>query len=198
MIYLLLLLEFMKIGVFTFGGGYAMIPIVKETVLTHNWMSESEFYDFIGVCESTPGPIAVNIATYVGSTQGGILGSIVATIGIILPSFIIILLIASILKHFLKNKYVQGFLSGIKPVVLGLILSAGITLFLKNIGYENSTTFHISYASLICFGILLLIMIIWRYGFKKKMNTVVFILLSAAIGIGVCALMKYGFGLSIQ
>ncbi len=194
MIYLLLLLEFMKIGVFTFGGGYAMIPIVKETVLAHQWMSEAEFYDFIGVCESTPGPIAVNIATYVGSTQGGIFGSIIATIGIILPSFIIILLIASILKHFLKNRYVQGFLSGIKPVVLGLILSAGLTLLLKNLGFQNTTTFHISYNSLICFGILSFIMVVWRYGFKKKMNTVVFILLSAVIGIGVCTLTKYGFG----
>ena len=90
MILFTLFIEFFKIGLFTIGGGYAMIPLVKETVLNYNWLSESEFYDFIGICESTPGPIAVNMATYVGSTQGGILGSICATLGVILPSFIII------------------------------------------------------------------------------------------------------------
>ena len=100
MIYLLLFLEFLKIGLFTFGGGYAMIPLIRETVVARMWLTENEFYDFIGICESTPGPIAINMATYVGSTQAGFLGAVCATIGVILPSFIIIILIASILKHF--------------------------------------------------------------------------------------------------
>ena len=98
--YLYLFLEFFKIGLFTFGGGYAMIPLVKETVLTHNWLTEEQFYNFLGVCESTPGPIAINMATYVGNVQGGILGSLIASIAVILPSFIIILIIAAILKNF--------------------------------------------------------------------------------------------------
>ena len=97
-IYLLLFLEFFKIGLFTFGGGYAMIPLVKEVVLEYGWLTESEFYNFIGICESTPGPIAINMATYIGARQGDLLGSICATVGVILPSFIIIILIAALLK----------------------------------------------------------------------------------------------------
>ena len=108
MIYLKLFYEFFLIGLFTFGGGYAMIPLVRELVLDNNWLTEPEFYDFIGVCESTPGPIAVNMATYIGANEGGILGSICATLGVVLPSFIIILIIAMISKKFIKNKYVQG------------------------------------------------------------------------------------------
>ena len=103
MIYLELFYEFFIIGLFTFGGGYAMIPLIKETVLTNEWLTIDEFYRFVGVCESTPGPIAVNMATYVGSTQGGFLGSICATLGVVLPSFIIILLIAMLLKNFVKK-----------------------------------------------------------------------------------------------
>ena len=122
MIYLLLFFEFFKIGLFTFGGGFAMIPLVEEVVLQHNWLSESAFYNFIGVCESTPGPIAINMATYVGSMQGGLLGSIVATLGVVLPSFIIILIIASVLKKFTDNKYFKAFIKGVKPVVVALIL----------------------------------------------------------------------------
>ena len=93
MIYLRLFLEFFKVGLFTFGGGYAMIPLIKEMVLKYGWLTETQFYDFIGVCETTPGPIAVNMATYIGSVNGGFLGSLVATIGVVLPSFIIILMI---------------------------------------------------------------------------------------------------------
>ena len=97
-IYLILFFEFFKIGLFTFGGGYAMIPLVREVVLEYGWMSEDAFTNFIGVCESTPGPIAVNMATYVGSSTGGIIGSIMATIGVVLPSMIIIILILTLLK----------------------------------------------------------------------------------------------------
>ena len=117
MIYLQLFFEFFLIGLFTFGGGYAMIPLVREMVLENGWLTESQFYDFIGVCESTPGPIAINMATFVGSDQAGILGSACATLGVVLPSFIIILIIAMVSGKFLKNKYVQRALNGIKAVV---------------------------------------------------------------------------------
>ena len=104
MIYLYLFLEFFKIGLFTFGGGYAMIPLVEETVLKYGWATENEFYNLIGVCESTPGPIAVNMATYIGSTVGGFFGSLLATLGVILPAFIIMLIISALLKNFSSNK----------------------------------------------------------------------------------------------
>ncbi|MEG1535501.1 MAG: chromate transporter, partial [Clostridia bacterium] len=116
-----LFITFFKIGLFTFGGGYAMIPLIKEEVIGHGWLTEKLILDFIGISESTPGPIAVNLATFVGSSQGGFLGAMCATIGVVLPSFIIILIIAAVFKNFSKNKYVAMIMKGIKPVILGLI-----------------------------------------------------------------------------
>ena len=188
MIYLELFLEFFKIGLFTFGGGYAMIPLLRETVLNHSWLSEEMFYDFIGVCEATPGPIAVNMATYVGATQAGFLGSIIATLGVVIPSFIIIVLIASILKRFIKNKYVIGFLDGVKPVILGLILSSGFILAMKAIGYVNLNTFNFSLEGIIIISILAIIMIVHKYILKKKFNTILFIFISAGVGILICSI----------
>lgn len=97
-----LFLTFLKIGAFTFGGGYGMVSLVRETVISNGWLTESEFLNFIAVSESTPGPLAVNMATFIGSTQGGILGSFLATLGVVLPSFVIILLIAAVLKNLMK------------------------------------------------------------------------------------------------
>ena len=139
------------IGLFTIGGGYAMIPLVRELVLKYNWMSETEFYNFLGVCESTPGPIAINMATYIGSTQGGLLGSILATLGVVLPSFIIIILVASILKKVIKNKYFQAFLNGVKPVVIALIFGTGLMLVIKCIGFININEFSFDFISFIIF-----------------------------------------------
>ena len=188
-IYLLLFLEFFKIGLFTFGGGYAMIPLVKEVVLKYGWLTEDGFYNFIGVCESTPGPIAINMATFVGAEQGGILGSIVATLGVVLPSFIIILLVASLLKRFIKNKYVQFFLKGVKPVVLGLILSTGLVLLAKVIGYNSLQSFSLDLASIICFAIILGIYLLSKFVFKKKVGNILLICISAVVGILVCVIM---------
>ena len=125
LIYWQLFFEFFKIGLFTFGGGYAMIPLVREVVIKYNWASETEFYNFLGVCESTPGPVAINMATYVGSTQAGFLGSLCSTLGVVLPSLIIIILVASIMKNLIKNKHFQAFLDGVKPVVVSLISATG-------------------------------------------------------------------------
>ena len=100
MIYLTLFIEFFKVGLFSFGGGFGMIPLIQDAVIRHNWMSEDAFYNFIGVCESTPGPIAVNMATYVGYTVGGVPGAIVATIGEVTPSIIVILIVAAMLAKF--------------------------------------------------------------------------------------------------
>ena len=189
MIYLYLFLEFFKIGLFTFGGGYAMIPLVKEVVLKYGWLTEEGFYNFIGVCESTPGPIAINMATFVGAEQGGILGSVVATLGVVLPSFIIILLVASLLKRFIKNKYVQAFLKGVKPVVLGLILSTGLVLLAKVVGYQSLELFDFDLASVICFAIILAIYLLTKLVFKKKINNILLICMSAVIGLVVCVIL---------
>ncbi len=183
MIYLTLFYEFFKIGLFTFGGGYAMIPLVKDTAINVFGLAEGQFYDLLGICESTPGPIAVNMATFVGSFEGGILGSIMATLGVVLPSFIIILLIAAILKNFIENQYFKGFIKGVKPVVIALISATGLVLLIKCIGYIPGEKFKFNLVSAICF---ILIFAIYNASikiFKKKISAVVLIMISAVLGI---------------
>lgn len=188
MIYLTLFLEFFKIGLFCFGGAFGMLPLIEETVVSHGWLTESAFYDFVGVCESTPGPIAVNVATYIGSLQGGFLGSLCATLGTVLPSFLIILLIASVLKNFTENKFFKGFIKGVQPVVIALILSTGATLLAKAFGYVSLQEFQIDWICIVIFALLCGIYFGVKKLFKKKLSAVWLILISCALGIGVCSL----------
>lgn len=184
MIYLQLFYEFFIIGLFTFGGGYAMIPLIQDVVVKNEWLAIEEFYNFIGICESTPGPIAVNMATYVGSTQGGILGSVCATLGVVLPSFIIILLIAALLNKLTSNKYFKNFIKGVRPVIVSLILFAGIKLLIKCIGIDIHTLkVSFSYISLIIFGLIIGIYLLITKVFKKKLSAIYIILISAVFGI---------------
>lgn len=190
MIYLTLFLEFFKIGLFFFGGAFGMIPLIEETVRNHGWLTESGFYDLIGVCESTPGPIAVNMATYIGATQGGLWGSLVATLGVVLPSFFIILLIASVMRNLTQSKYFKGFMRGVKPVVVGLILSTGSLLFIKAIGYAGLREFRVDVVSVIIFVLLAGIYFGMLYIKKKKMSSVKLILLAAGLGVGVSLVLE--------
>lgn len=184
MIYLQLFYEFFIIGLFTFGGGYAMIPLIQDVVVKNEWLTLEEFYNFIGVCESTPGPIAVNMATYIGSTQGGILGSVCATFGVVLPSFIIILLIAAVLNKLTSNKYFKNFIKGVRPVIVSLILFAGIKLLIKCIGIDIHTLeVSFSYLSLIILGLIIGIYLLITKVFKKKLSAIYIILISAVFGI---------------
>lgn len=190
MIYITLFIEFFKIGLFSFGGGFSMLPLLQDAISRHNWMTEEAFYNFIGICESTPGPIAVNMATYVGSTQAGIAGGIIATLGIITPSFCIILLIASLLKNITENKYVQRFLYGIKPVILALIFSTGIIMLLKSTGYVSPKQYDVNISAII-----ILILLAGIYFFlwlkrKKKLSAFSLIILSAVLGIVVSVIME--------
>lgn len=184
MIYLKLFYEFFVIGLFTFGGGYAMIPLIQDAAVNNGWLTLEEFYNFIGVCESTPGPIAVNMATYVGSTQGGVLGSICATLGVVLPSFIIILLIAAILNKLTTNKYFKNFIKGVRPVIVSLILFAGIKLLLNCIGINISTlNASINIVSIILFVLIFGIYLLVTKVFKKKFSAIYIIMVSALLGI---------------
>lgn len=185
MIYLLLFWEFFKIGLFTFGGGLAMIPLVKDAVLNNAWLTEAEFYDFIGICESTPGPIAINMATYVGATQGGIFGSICAIGGVVLPSLVIIILIASLLKNFTQNKYFKGFLRGVKPIVVGLLLSTGLMLMVKCFGYVSLDEFNINVVSIICFSLITIIYFVFTKIFRKRISSIYLIIVAACLGMAV-------------
>lgn len=128
MIYMQVFLAFLKIGAVSFGGGYGMISLIRETVLENNWLTEKEFMAFVAVSESTPGPLAVNMATFVGSSQGGILGAFLATLGVILPAFILILLIVACLKNLMKYEGVKAFLGAVRPCVAALILATAVIM----------------------------------------------------------------------
>ena len=134
MIYLQLFLNFLMIGALSFGGGYGMISLVRETVLRHGWLTEAEFLSFVAVSESTPGPLAINMATFIGSSQGGFPGALIATLGVVLPSFFIILLIAAVLKNLMKYAGVEAFLSGVRPCVVAMILATALNMMLSTLG----------------------------------------------------------------
>ena len=183
--YLKLFLTFLQIGAFSFGGGYGMISLIREKVLEHGWLTEEELLNIIAVAESTPGPIAVNMATFVGSSQGGILGAILATLGVVLPSFIIILLRAALIRNLLKYAGVKAFLGGIRPCIVGLILATAITMFMKvAIGFIRfESPISPDFKGIIIFSILIAIAIIGKQIFKKKPSPILMILISAMLGI---------------
>lgn len=180
MIYLELFLVFFMIGLFTFGGGYAMLPLIQEQVVAKGWMTDAQIVDFIAVSESTPGPFAVNISTYVGNQTGGILGGVCATLGVVLPSFIVILIVAKFFDKFRKSKAVSGCMTGLKPAVIGMIgsavVSVGMTVFFP-LGLTGEVFVGIPfYVSLVIFlGAVILAF--------KKIHPVLIIVLSAALGI---------------
>ena len=132
MIYFDLLIGFLKVGLFAFGGAYGAIPLIRDVVLSYGWIEEEMLTYMIAVSESTPGPIMVNLATYVGSSQAGFWGALIATTAVVLPSFIIILLIMVLLKKLLKNPYVQAILRGLKPCIIGIILATGVYMILQH------------------------------------------------------------------
>ena len=180
MIFLILFLTFFKIGAFTFGGGYAMLPLIKEEVLSNGWMELSELVDFIAVSESTPGPFAINMATFVGSKMSGILGSACATLGVVLPSFIIILIVAKCYDKFKDSKVVSGCMTGLKPAVIGLIGAAAVSIgktvfFPTGFAYAvfSDINLYISFAIFILGSILAF----------KKIHPILIICISAVIGI---------------
>lgn len=181
MIFLSLFITFFKIGLFTFGGGYAMIPLIFEEVQAHSWLSSEELINFVAVAESTPGPFAINIATYIGTVTAGmgfygILGSICATLGVVLPSFIIILIISHFYKKFKENKYVAGAFTGLKPCVVGLVGYAAINIG-KTVFFPTGLVFNIETA--ICLGIFA-IMTVLSF---KKVQPIIIIVASAVLGI---------------
>lgn len=185
MILLELFLTFFEIGALTFGGGYAMIPLVREQVLAHGWLTEEELLNMIAVSESTPGPIAVNMATFVGSNEAGIIGSAFATLGVVLPSFIIILIISALLKNFLKYNGVKAFLTGVRPAVVSLILGTAITLFFSVLVGIGGGDFipNIDVKGLIILGIIIAISSVYKKIKDKKPSPILMIAISACLGM---------------
>lgn len=188
MIYLKLLITFIKIGAFTFGGGYAMLPMIQAEVERNGWIKEQELVNFIAVSESTPGPLGVNIATYIGTETAGIPGAICSTFGVVLPSFVIILIVAGCFEKFHNSFVVKGFMTGLKPAVVGLITASAVSVagavFAQagmSLGVFKDTTFYIA----------LVIFAISVFMAFKKVHPILIILVSAVLGIAV----GYAFGL---
>ena len=181
-----LFITFFYIGATTFGGGYAMIPLVRDEVVPR-WLSDAEFINMIAVAEATPGPVAINMATFIGSSEAGILGSALATLGVVLPSFIIILLISSIIKNFLKYKAVDAFLSGVRPVVVALITGTAITMLISNLLGISLADLKLNFTpdlfGIIIFAILMTISIVYKKIKRRAPSPIVMILISAALGI---------------
>lgn len=172
---------FFKIGAFTFGGGYAMLPMIRQEIVRRSWMSQAELIDFIAVSESTPGPFAVNVSTFTGMKLAGLPGAFAATLGVVLPSFLIILAVARIYDLFCRSRVVKGVMSRLRPAVVGLIVSASVSVgaevffpggIRQQIFMEGR--FWISAG---IFGVSLVLLC------KKKIRPVRLILLSAAVGI---------------
>lgn len=182
-----LFLTFARIGLFTFGGGYGMLPLIQQEVVSRGWMDAATLVRYIGICESTPGPIAINMATFVGADRAGLAGSLCATLGVVLPSFVVILLIAAVLKGFRENRWVRAALAGIKPVVAGLILGTGAAIalncLLPGLGDPAGTAFdgrQAFIAILVCVAAWL-----WRELVRKPFSPIALILFSACAGVAV-------------
>lgn len=184
MIYLELFLTFLKLGAFTFGGGAAMMPFIQEEAVSKWGFTAEEIINFIAISESTPGPFAVNIATYVGAEKGGFFGSVCATFGLVLPSFVIILIIARCYEKFKTNKLVAGAMTGLRPASVGLIAAATVSIGMEVLfpaGFSFATM--ISY-EFICALVIFLAMLALCL-FVKKFNPIYIILISAVLGIAV-------------
>ena len=182
MIYLELFLGFLEVGCFSFGGAYGAIPLIQDVALRYGWLDEETLTYMIAVSESTPGSLMVNLATYVGISQAGFPGAMIATLASVLPAFFIILLFVFVLKKVWENTYVQAGMEGVRSCVTGIVLSVGAYMILDGCISLNAksvidirTLFLTVFLGILWFGI--------KYGAKKKLSPIVLIVLSAVLGI---------------
>jgi len=183
MIYLDLFLGFLRVGCFAFGGAYAAIPLIRDVVLSYGWLTDETLTYMVAVSESTPGPIMVNLATYVGSSQAGFPGAVAATFAVVLPSFIVTLLVMAALKNLMKNNYMQAVLHGLQPCIIGIILATGAFMILNNAFGIAAAGFAFDWKAAVLTFILAAIMFGSRPVFKKKVSPITLIVISAALGI---------------
>ena len=176
---LTLFFTFFRIGLFTFGGGYAMLPLIQAEIPARGWLTEEGLIDFIAVSESTPGPFAVNIATYVGTETAGLAGAVAATLGVVLPSFLVILIVAKSYAKYRESRFVRGILTGLRPAVVGLIgsaiLTVALTVFLPA-GFA-AVDWALLGVSAVIFGVSLALL------FGVKWHPIAVIGISAALGV---------------
>lgn len=178
MILLELFLTFAKIGLFTIGGGYAMIPLIQEEIIRRNWLTLEGVIDILAISDMTPGPFAINAATFIGIQQAGIPGAIFATTGVITPSFIIVLLVARYFTKFKDHSLVQGLLTGIRPAVIGLIATATFSIMKSVFSITASSIFTlVNLKGIVILGLVLVGI------YKLKIHPALMIIISAILGM---------------
>lgn len=184
MTFLELILGFLKVGCFAFGGAYGAIPLIRDVVLSYGWLTDEALSYMIAVSESTPGPIMVNLATYVGSRQAGFWGAVLATLSVVLPSFVVVLAVTAMLTAALKNRYVQAVLRGLKPCIIGIVLATGVYMVLSNCLSGGAPDVR----ALVTTFVLAAIVLGWRVLRKQKLSPIALIAVSAVVGIVVYGL----------
>ena len=186
MLYLRLFFEFFKTGLFAVGGGMATLPFMYDISDRTGWFTHAQLADMIAVSESTPGPIGVNMATYVGFATGGVPGAIVATLGVITPSVIVILIVARILKSFRENVYVDSAFYGLRPCSMAMIASAGLLVakqaFINTDALSSFSSLG-DVSALFSFKPLFFAALLWILMTKYKKHPIFYILLAGVIGI---------------
>ena len=183
MIYLDLFIGFLKVGCFAFGGAYGAIPLIREVVLSYGWLDDEMLSYMIAVSESTPGPIMVNLATYIGSSQAGVPGALLATAAVILPAFLIVLLLMAAFQTAFQNKYVQALLHGMKPCIIGIILATGCDMILKNCFALHAAGVSFDSKTLVLTAILGAVYFGARRLKKGGISPIMLILISVCLGI---------------
>ena len=181
-LYLRIFWEFFKTGLFAVGGGMATLPFLQEIAEKTGWYTSAQLADMIAVSESTPGPIGVNMATYVGYTTGGVLGSLVATLGLITPSVIVILIVAAFLKAFKDSKYVKSAFYGLRPASTAMVAAAGIGVLRITMLHEGSSGLAFFNWKAIALAAVVLVLTRWVKPTKKS-HPIVFSLASAVAGV---------------
>ena len=187
MIYFDLLIGFLKVGLFAFGGGYGAIPLIRDVVLSYGWIGDEMLTYMIAVSESSPGSIMVNLATYVGSAQAGFWGALIATTAVALPSFIIVLRLMLLLNRLLKNPYAQAVLQGLKPCIIGIILATGVYMILRHC-VDSVARLTIDATAMVMTISLAAIYFGSRRVLKKGLSPIALIALSALAGVVVYGL----------
>lgn len=182
MMYLELFLTFFKIGCVAFGGAYGAIPLFREEVLSHSFMTKEMFTNVVAISESTPGPIMLNIATYVGAKQGGVIGAILATLGVILPSFIIIIFVMTMFKSILQNSSIQCALKGMKQCIMGFMIATSLYIGFQVI-FNDILNIKIDYIALGILFFVLSAIYLAKKKFKKEISPIMIILISSTLGI---------------
>lgn len=185
MIYLKLFLYFLEVGTVSFGGGYGMISLIRDIVLSQNWLTEGELMDLVAISESTPGPLAVNMATFVGATKGGFFGALMATFGVVLPAFVVIVLISSVMKKAMEYAGVKHMLDGIRPCIIALIISTALIFGLKNLMGISlmGDSLRIDKMGVWIFAVLVAVDQIPKRLAGRKISPIILIIVSAILGV---------------